>query len=166
MLIQNCNKNDFIIFTIDVKSPDNHKDRLNILSEFDEFVSPAFKKKKNIKPNDFTMIIQDIILNYIDRYAQFANEKFQKIFSFYYKDSTPMYTIGGFLCNDEEFQEIQEKMDSSSYFVAYKRNEIVDVDVPILTYREKLFLDKHINKLIKLCDKDNTLIKKEIDGYI
>jgi len=143
--------NDFFILTIDVTCPENPEQKQNFLNCFDIYISSKFKKEKFIYPLHYHCVIQDILLNYIEEHQKFQDVKFRKLFSFNYKDSAYMYTLGGIYDESDKFQ----KSFSNETFVTINKEKIINIDVPILTYREKLYLDSEISKLKKRIVRNN-----------
>jgi len=51
-----------------------------------------------------------------------------------------MYTIGGIFSKDN----LQDKLVEEDSFFQIDENKVVNIDVPLLTYYEKMILDKNI----------------------
>ena len=143
--------NDFFILTVDVTCPENPEQKKKFLDFFDTYISKKFKKEKYIYPQYYHYVIQDILLNYIEKHQKYQDVKFYKLFSFNYKDTIRMYTLGGIYDESEIFQ----KSLSNEDFVSINKNNIINIDVPIFTYREKLYLDSEISKLQKKIGENN-----------
>jgi hypothetical protein len=94
----------------------------------------------------YRYMIQEIILNFIEEESKFRRAKFHKLFSFYYRDTAPMYTIGGIYDDTKGFRETQSLI-ASNEFISSRSNQITDIDVPILTYKEKIHLDRKVRWL-------------------
>ncbi|MCX6174967.1 MAG: hypothetical protein NTZ27_09470 [Ignavibacteriales bacterium] len=151
---------DFFLITIDIKLnktndlEEAEEYRRNIFHSIDQYISPQYKHIKFIKQESFARIVQDVIINIIEeKIKNKKNLDFYKLFAFTYNDSTPMFTIGGVF---DENNLLQEKMKKEK-FVSTDET-IIDIDVPILTYREKLYLDQKIEKNFL----DGKILKKDI----
>lgn len=138
------NENDLFILTV---SMDIHRQafaninvRNQFLNQFKPYLSGEFKSVSNITLNNYRYIIQNILLNTFKNNETNQSIKFRKLFSFNYEDTTPMYTLGGIFRSDE----IPDS-SLSSHFVQQGEDVITDIDVPLLTYREKLKLDQAID---------------------
>lgn len=96
-------------------------------------------------------------------------ERFQTMFNFYYKDGTPMVTVGGMIAGDKERAALgaSVKLSKLSYVMA---KEQVRVVAPPLTTREKLALDQLLPSPAALSESDVArlgfkLKREQIDAY-
>ena len=110
------------------------------VDEYDEYLSRQYKQADNITFDKYPLIIQNIIINIFRNNEQFHPVKFRKLFSFIYQDGAPMYTIGGIFSKDN----LQDKLVEEGSFFQKDENKVVNIDVPLLTYCEKMKLDKNI----------------------
>ena len=145
--------NDFFILTVDITCPENSEQKKSFLDSFDIYISNKFKKEKFIYPQHYHYVIQDILLNYIEEHQRYQDIKFHKLFSFHYRDSAHMYTLGGIYDKSDIFQ----KSLSNEDFININKDNIISIDVPVLTYREKLYLDSEISKLQKKIGRNNKM---------
>ena len=150
---------DLFILTVDIKIQDTLFDsprfKQTFIDEYDEYLSDQYKKVNKITFEKYPLIIQNIIINIFRNNEQFHPVKFRKLFSFIYRDGTPMYTIGGMFTKDSISKKVTEK-DS---FFETDENKVVNIDVPLLTYYEKMKLDKNISNIEKSL---NSLNKEKI----
>jgi hypothetical protein len=164
-----CKKNDIFIFTINVTCPINVKNKKLFFNKFKNFMCDELQDKKFISEKYFTRVIQDICLNHIKQVEVHRDAKFHQIFSFEYQDGAKMYTLGG-IFNDSN--EIIKKIEKLKYVKT--GNESIKINVPLLTYCEKYYLDVNIEKVRtwindietetpadEICRKDK--MTKEID---
>ena len=150
---------DLFVLTVDMKIQeilfDSPKFKETFINEYDEYLSQQYKQERKITFKNYPLIMQNIIINIFRNNEKFHPVKFRKLFSFIYQDTAPMYTIGGiFSENDLSGKSI--KKDS---FFETDENKLVDIDVPLLTYCEKMTLDKNISVIEKDLDSLN---KEEI----
>lgn len=135
---------DLFIVTVNIKIQDSLFDgpkfRQAFIDEYDEYLSTKYKQVEKIAFENYPLIIQNIIINTFRNNEQFHPVKFRKLFSFIYRDGAPMYTIGGMFTKDSISKKVIEK-DS---FFEIDENKVVNIDVPLLTYCEKMKLDKNI----------------------
>jgi len=139
---EKCHAHDFLIFTVDVRPPSKIKHYEPIHEKYRQFISKPFERVEDIDENNFHLFVQDILLNYLAEQDPFGDHKFRKLFSFYYSDGTPMLSIGGVFDVDDHMQVLL----SAERFVKTDR-QIDNIDVPILTYREKMYLDSLVKEL-------------------
>lgn len=149
LIVKNSKIGDFLILTIETKPP-REDDRERFIEEYEDYISDEYKvKKKYFKPQHFPRLIQNILLNFIDEQEKRRDVKFHKLFSFSYHDTAYMYTLGGVFEEDGSIQHFV----GGEQFASFDEEHVMDIDVPTLTYREKLFLDSKIKKLEKLIDQ-------------
>lgn len=71
--------------------------------------------------------------------------RFCQIFNYVYRDGAPMLTIGGIICEPKEERRLQREGALRHKFIRTDA-EALEISVPPLTVREKLWLDKHLDK--------------------
>ena len=137
-------KKDLFVLTVDMKIQDtlfdSPKFKKAFIKEHDECLSRQYKQVKKITFKNYPLIIQNIIINIFRNNEKFHPVKFRKLFSFVYQDTAPMYTIGG-IFSENNLPGKSTKKDS---FFETDENKLIDIDVPLLTYCEKMTLDKNI----------------------
>ncbi len=135
---------DLFILTVNIKIQDTFFDsprfKQDFIDKYDEYLSDQYKKLNKITFDKYPLIIQNIIINIFRNNEQFHPVKFRKLFSFIYQDGAPMYTIGGIFSKDN----LQDKLVEEDSFFQTDENKVVNIDVPLLTYYEKMTLDKNI----------------------
>ena len=146
---------DLFILTVNIKIQDylfnSPRFKKAFIDEYDEYLSDQYKKVNNITFEKYPLIIQNIIINIFRNNEQFHPVKFRKLFSFIYQDGAPMYTIGGIFSKDN----LQDKLVEEDSFSQTDENKVINIDVPLLTYYEKMKLDKKIVDIEKNLDSLN-----------
>jgi len=141
---------DLFIVTINIKIQetlfDNPRFKQAFIDEYDEYLSDQYKKVNDITFDKYPLIIQNIIINIFRNNEQSHPVKFRKLFSFIYQDGAPMYTIGGIFSEDNLSSNLLAEKDN---FFETDENRFVDINVPLLTYYEKMKLDKNILNIEK-----------------
>ncbi len=136
---------DLFVLTVNIKIRDtlfeSPRFKKAFIDEYDEYLSDQYKKVNNITFEKYPWIIQNIIVNIFRNNEQFHPVKFRKLFSFIYRDGAPMYTIGGIFSENNLSSNLLAKKDN---FFETDENKFVDINVPLLTYYEKMTLDKNI----------------------
>lgn len=159
IITKNCKKKDFLIITLNAYCEKySHKRkhaRENFYRVFGTYVSQECKDNKYYTPKNFPLLLQDVIMNYLMTMSEYRDIRFYKLFSFRYQDRSPMFTIGGIF---DDNGEVWNK-DWGNKFIS-RTEEVKDIDVPILTYREKFYIDSHIEELKQKIDG----IENEIEG--
>ena len=150
LICQKTIKNDFFILSINCKLTTDKDIRKNIRKNLAKYISPEITHDFFTEKN-FRFVVEDIVVNLIEEFTKHKSVKFQKLFSFFYEDGAPMYTIGGVFSNETKLKEI---IDLEFPLL---KTQIVDIDVPHLTYKEKILLDSLIS---------NTVVNNKIDFNI
>jgi len=144
IISKKCKQNVFFITTVNMNIREEYFEvktfRDSFVKQMEGYLSDGFVKQENIIFNNFAEIIQNIFLNIFANEGSFNKIKFNKIFSFSYNDGSPMYTIGGFFTDNE----ISDSIYSCSKYINKEELDINKIDVPILTIKEKLMLDKKV----------------------
>ncbi len=146
---------DLFILTVNINIKeilfDSPRFKQAFIDEYDEYLSDQYKKMNKITFEKFPWIIQNIIINIFRNNEQFHSVKFRKLFSFIYQDGALMYTIGGIFRKDN----LPDKLVVEDSFFQINENKVVNIDVPLLTYYEKMTLDKNILNIKKSFDSLN-----------
>jgi hypothetical protein len=145
-------ENDFFIISINSTIPKNvnqsFKEKKIFIERLSKYLSDTYKDPKMIVFNNHFKVIQNLILNVIKNNEEFSDLKFKKLFSFCYNDGSPMYTLGGILVkNNNDLSPIITDNDYS--FLDLDEDKIINIDVPLLTYKEKIVLDSKISEIEK-----------------
>ena len=146
IITKNCKKKDILIITLNAYCEKyrakRKQSRENFYSEFGTYISQEHRDRKYYTHKNFPLLLQDVIINYLMTMSEYRDIRFYKLFSFRYQDRAPMFTMGGiFDDNDELFNK-----DWGNKFIS-TTEEIKDINVPILTYCEKFYIDSHIEEL-------------------
>ena len=146
IITKNCKNKDFLIITLNAYCekyrPKRKHARENFYREFGTYISQECKDKKYYTPKNLPLLLQDVIMNYLMTMSEYRDIKFYKLFSFRYQDRSPMFTIGGIFDDNEELWN----NDWGNKFISTTK-EVKDINVPILTYCEKFYIDSHIEEL-------------------
>ena len=89
-------------------------------------------------------MIQAVLFGVIEKQHSLQPLKFRKLFSYRYRDGAPMYTLGE-VSDSTYMTGSRAKLMGHSVDDSWQR--IISIDVPILTYREKSYLDSIISSL-------------------
>ncbi|HEM49450.1 MAG TPA: hypothetical protein ENO27_04480 [Caldithrix sp.] len=147
----------FIIITLNSNNPKTDE-KEQFMAKYNDFISPAIKKKAFTSPKFFIYLLQNILINYIEKQNEYSDYKFHKLFSFYYKDGAPMYTLGGVFTEDIQ-QFISSK--NSHKDINFNKDEIHHINIPKITYKEKFYLDSKITQLKKWIEEGYSLIEED-----
>ncbi len=147
IIAKNYRKRDILMITLDARCEEDESDReqarKDFYNDFGDYVSRQYRNKKYYTPKNLPLLLQDVVMNYLMTMSEYQDAGFHKLFSFRYKDGAPMFTMGGILCDNND--ELRNR-DWGNSFIS-TNEEITDIDVPILTYCEKFYIDSHIEDL-------------------
>lgn len=156
---------DLFFLTVNMKIQntlfDSPKFKSTFINDYDEYLSEQYKQVKEITFENYPLIIQNVIINIFRNNEKFHPVKFRKLFSFIYQDTAPMYTIGGIFSEND----LSGKLIKKESFFETDENKLVDIDVPLLTYCEKMILDKKISAIEKGLDSMNEEEVIELLGF-
>ncbi len=153
---------DIFIITVEAEAPAVLD---KFIQEFRDYI-PASLAKKEIK-KEFTQILNSIVCTVLQKgLRNQTGLKFLPMFNIMHKDTKKMYTYGGIFCDDSLLEKIQTKIYNLPY--VSRENKIVNINCPILTLKEKMFIDAFIPK-DGILDKDKLksvgITEEEIDEY-
>lgn len=132
---------DIFFVTVEAESPDEPQE---FLEEFEMYV-PAGLRSRGIK-EDFPRTLNSVMVaaiqnglnNRVDR------TEFLQLFSVAYRDTKKMYTFGGIFCKGCERAELEKRVKGLGY-ISHDES-VVMIDCPLVTPREKMYLDKCVKK--------------------
>ena len=180
LIANKSNELDLFVLTVNINIQDYLFDGPKFceafIGEYDEYLSGQYKQTDNITYEKYPLIIQNIVINIFRNNEEFRHVKFKKLFSFVYQDGSPMYTIGGIFSENNLSSNLRAEKDN---FFETDENKLVDIDVPLLTYCEKMKLDKNIvyiknnldsldgEKIIKMLGFEMSLseLRRYVDYY-
>ena len=133
---------------------------------------PPDLKGKNLEGEEIATTYEQVILNEIeqtlrDRNGLFSDEhkvKYNPLFNFLYRDGAKMLTVGGIFYEARDEANLERCEFENLEFV--KSDEtFYEIDVPILTHRERLYLDKTLPHGSSDDGKQIGLTEKDINNY-
>jgi hypothetical protein len=157
IISERSNAGDFFLLSINVNPPRGKDKKEHFLNFFESKISSKYNNKRFITDENYKYVIQNIILNHIEETLKFFEKKFCKLFSFFYIDNAPMYTLGGIFDDSRTFQ----KNFRNELFFDISEDTITSINVPNLTYKEKLYLDSKIRYLGNILKKTENKSESE-----
>ena len=141
----------FFMLTVNVGPPKKRDLQDGFRNEFGKWLSDEFKTEKYLINNafffeDFPKMVQNVLLNVIFETSKLRETTFYKLFSFSYADGAHMYTLGGLFATKSDMEDIDKNIRQFEFLNGEPRS-IFDIDVPILTYKEKIYIDAKIQSL-------------------
>ena len=140
---------DIFIITVNARSPDIKVEGLfeNFKDKFSHYLDPALTKPEFKK--NYTQILQNIIKTCVDNGLTHNHEKrsFFQLFNFSYEDGSAMYTYGGIFYDldaDTSLETLKGIVSTLNH--VYSNDDIEKIDCPIITAREKLYIDSYIKE--------------------
>jgi hypothetical protein len=109
---------------------------------------------------DFAILIQSMLRIAAEKALPSGiNHTYQIVSSYYYADTTPMYTATGIVCERESLHFVKEIFNNTS-LVNLDWRPPKKIDVPILSTKERLFLAKYLS-----CKQRAGITLQQILGY-
>ena len=159
IIAKNCNKKDILIITLNAHCTwdwrRRKEERKHFHSDFGTYISSEYEVRVYFTPQKLPELLQNVIMNYLSAMCEYRDIKFYKLFSFVYKDTSPMFTLGGIF---DEKNELCIREWTNEFIC--RDEEIKSINVPILTYYEKFYIDSHIGELKQKIQE----IENEING--
>ncbi|MBW8049959.1 MAG: hypothetical protein FVQ77_06410 [Cytophagales bacterium] len=140
ILSQHCKGNDLLVFTIDAQGELDEDEKIAFNDQFSEYIEPEYKKEIFFEPLLYPKLLEHICINIFKERMLYEKLAFNKLFSFTYSDRAKMYTLGGIFCKPKNTPILQNQ------FIRIN-DEIIDIDIPLITYKEKHYLDSKIQML-------------------
>ena len=129
-------------------------------------------KGKNLEGDEMAKTCRKIILNEIkqtlrDRNGLLPDErkvKYNPLFNFRYQDGAKMLTVGGIFCEARDEKRFEQCKFENLEFV---KSDVAsfDIDVPMLTHRERLFLDKGLPHGNSFDGTKIGLVEEDLNNY-
>jgi hypothetical protein len=138
------------------------------LESFCEEYLPAEYESKLTK-NQFPKLVGEVILNAMKSTAldSRSDVRFYPLWNICYADGVKMVTAGGILLNAEDFKNFERlNISQKNPFMSLDSSQ-KDLDLPILTLKEKMHLDSKLPSVagLKLRDIEFTMAQKDLDTY-
>lgn len=132
---------DILLITLESENPTNPE---VFIDSFKKYLKPT-TRQIDIK-NDFPSILNKIFFEIINNGCNSHTPKLNlvPIANFVYGDTKKMYSFGVIFCDDELKTKLSDEMKKFKY--AQKIDFVEEIDCPILTPKEKIFLDSKIDK--------------------
>ena len=173
-----------LVVTVDVESdsppgpPFTEEDVQNHrLEEFEKRVGsdkvPVDVKGKNLEGEEMAETCGRVILNEIKQTLRARNglssDKHHKVeynplFNFRYQDGAKMLTVGGIFCEAGDKESLEKCKFENLEFVK-SDTTFYKIEVPTLTHRERLYLDKRLPYGNSNDGKQIGLTEKDINNY-
>ncbi|MBI2101353.1 hypothetical protein HYT53_01970 [Candidatus Woesearchaeota archaeon] len=134
--------NDFLLVTIEGESPSSLEALKNFKTKYQQYL-PGEVMLKDIK--DFPKMLNSILITSIQNGLRNQIEEIAYIpmFNLSYKDTKRMYTFGVIFCKELDIGILKKEL--SNFYFCRNTQEILDIDCPIISLKEKM----HIDSLIK-----------------
>ncbi len=158
--------NDIFALSINIKMNFIKEVMQNFENDFQLYLPSTFAQMSiKHKEEYFSSIVQQILINKFIEIAKHRDLKFTKLFSFEYADGAPMYTLGGIFedkNNLTDFSSIQDNLLNKDI------KSVTKINVPLLTFKEKYYLDSKIKEILGSLKNKNKLetLAKNLDFEI
>ncbi len=136
---------DIFLVTVEAESPSNPHTFMEVYKD----LLPSDMKVKSIKM-DFPSTLYHVLLAAVRNglIQRTDTYEFIPLFNFEYKDTKEMYTFGGIFCRIEVVPKLKKKIAKLHYIT--RDSQIVHIDCPLLTPKEKMHLDACVKMRCKI----------------
>lgn len=141
-VVRKAKSGDIFMVTIRSGMPPKRSQREKFFKVFSDYIGNEYLPGSELSEKETASLLHKLLLNYIEENSKFSDLKFRKLFAFSYNDGTPMYTLGGIFHNVDVTQSEPRCIRAVS-----GGEEIATIDVPNLTFKEKMHLDARIREL-------------------
>lgn len=150
------------------KFNDGEISEADYLVNFCEDYLPADYAEK-LSRNKFPVLVGQVLLNLMRGTAldSRTDVRFYPVWNICYTDGVKMVTAGGILLNDRDFETFQGlHISEKNPFVSLDEKQ-KNLDLPILTLKEKMHLDSKLPSTngLRINDLEFELTQKDIDTY-
>lgn len=135
------------IFIATIKA-DRPKSPTDIIQEFKNHLKPGLTPA--IVKKDWIKLLREMMHEAINVGLNSRTDdlKFLQLFNLSYKDTSSMYTFGGILYENQDSENIKNYVQDLN-FVSHN-SKLVSIDCPILSPKEKMYLDHFIDENIAI----------------
>jgi putative O-methyltransferase len=145
----------------DIKKTTKNQARFENFKESLHPFYPSDITKKDLASKNFPLLLHKIISNALNEKILLRDTNFYQIFNFLYKDSSLMYTFG---CVFDKSPKAIEKTGIYNYDFISKDQNLIAIDIPIITPLEKLHFDKLIPNIYDNLT-DFEMDKRKLEDY-
>ena len=138
-----------------------NKNRLKTFKESLYPYHPFDMSEKDLSAKRLPSLLREIVIGVINDELERRQLKFFQVFSFKYKDTAPMYTIGGIF--EEDFANIEKSGLFNLDFISGNAT-IVHINLPIITPLEKICFDQLIPNIAGKLG-ESFLTKEQLENY-
>lgn len=142
-----------------------------VLKRFGRDLIPTPLPVEATQTTGYPLFLAGILFEHIQRVIRKTgrSESFIPLFNYNYKDNSPMITIGGMIANQQDAEALKRRL-SELRFEYVTREEQFVIDVPNLTFKEKLTLDRILPRLsvptaVEVEELGFPLRQRQIDSY-
>ena len=118
---------------------------------------PNFLRGKRLAKSKYSFYLASVVFAHIHRQVRKAGrtgEKFLAFINFSYSDNAPMVTIGGAIVDENMSELIRSSLTKAGLEYLLSEDDLVRIDVPPLTYKEKSVIDQKLPKEDPLTEDD------------
>lgn len=105
-------------------------------------------KKKDVTPKTITSLFARTMRDKVkDSLKGRLDDSFHQLFNYHYRDGMQMYTFGGVIDSKDNSEAIKDALAPLNFINS--DTEPTRISIPVLTAREKLWMDRNISKIAK-----------------
>ena len=149
-ILQKVSENSVVKITVRAELPSNagsrNRDRKwrNFQEKYSEILPSTVQQEDIEKLPNFINLLQEMLqITSQQAFSASGESVFQLLNSSYYKEPTRMLSVTGIVCNKSKVPEI-ERWFKNWKFINIKWEEPYNIDVPILSIKERLHLERYL----------------------
>ena len=141
-------ENSVVKITIPAE-PDRHKDLASFRKEYHQILPASIQDIPSERPQLFIELLQEMLkIASQQALPPIGESVFQLLNSSHYNDQTQMLSVTGIICNKNKVSEIRRWFKDWT-FINLSWQKACRIDVPILSIKERLHLEKNLPTINK-----------------
>lgn len=155
--------NPYTELTIDLSSANSRYKHYEDVTG--DFFQPELKEVDFERPEEFHYNTVRILYNAIKNGLYGRDIYFIPLFNFSYTDGNKMLTFGGIFGTDDIKNQLIQTFNNDQYIRMDIADKPFNIKIPILTRKEKLYIDSHMPNEKWVPDEDFILEEEDLKAY-
>ena len=163
IVARNAKRYDFFLISIDCRVDDKEKFK-TLMYDLDLKITYKDATATNL-PSTLNMFVREYMQKGLNKRAD--RMTYLQLFNLTYKDTAKMYTFGCIFLDENEVDDFKIFCAKKQFKFINFEGKPIDIDCPIITPREKYYLDSCINKQreCRVEEKKVAISKEKIKAY-
>ena len=157
------------ILLVTVRSGLQVKQRDALLDEAGEAFSVFYGRPvraKLLQPANAAGFFEEVIRGRIDSTLQTREDvQFVQMFDFRYADGAQMLSVGGMICDAGTAEQLRAGRAMKGEWIRADGRAPTEIKVPLLTVREKLWLEQRLHETLTVADLEFELEERHLEDF-